>query len=106
MSHLATAGDLWTIVTPTDRSGILYIVMVLGFIYTNLVLVTRVVIKWRILGLDDGAMLIAQVSSLPSLPSMVRYIQLTRRGVAQHTIRAHGHFVVEWTSKIVRCRHE
>jgi hypothetical protein len=63
MSHLATAGDRWTIVTPTDRSGILYIVMVLGFIYTNLVLVTRVVIKWRILGLDDGAMLIAQVSS-------------------------------------------
>ena len=63
MSHLATAGDRWTIVTPTDRSGVLYIVMVLGFIYTNLVLVTRVVIKWRILGLDDGAMLIAQVSS-------------------------------------------
>jgi hypothetical protein len=63
MSHLATAGDLWTIVTPTDRSGILYIVMVLGFIYTNLVLFTRVVIKWRILGLDDGAMLIAQVFS-------------------------------------------
>ena len=63
MSHLATAGDRWTIVTPTNRSGILYIVMVLGFIYTNLVLVTRVVIKWHILGLDDGAMLIAQVSS-------------------------------------------
>ena len=63
MSQLATAGDRWAVVTPTDRSGILYIVMVLGFIYTNLVLVTRVVIKWRILGLDDGAMLIAQVSS-------------------------------------------
>ena len=63
MSQLATAGDRWAVVTPTDRSGILYIVMVLGFIYTNLVLVTRVVIKWRILGLDDGAMLIAQVWS-------------------------------------------
>lgn len=63
MSHLAIAGDRWTIVTPTDRSGILYIVMILGFVYTILVLVTRVVIKWRILGLDDGAMLIAQVSS-------------------------------------------
>jgi hypothetical protein len=106
MSDLANAGYRWTAVTPADRSGILYIVTVLSSIYTSIVFVTRVVIRWHILGLDDGAMLIAQVSSLPSLPSMVRYIQLTKRGVAQHTIRAHGHFVVEWTSKIVRCRHE
>jgi hypothetical protein len=65
MSYLAAAGNRWTIVAPTDRSGILYIVLVLGFIYTNLVLVTRVLIKWRILGLDDAAMLIAQVSLCP-----------------------------------------
>jgi len=78
MPDLANAGYRWTAVTPADRSGILYIVTVLGFIYTSIVFATRVVIKWRILGLDDGAMLVAQVSSLPSLSSMVRYIQLTR----------------------------
>jgi hypothetical protein len=87
-------------VTPADRSGILYIVTVLGFIYMNIVFDTRVVIKWRILGLDDGAMLIALVSSLPSLSSMVLYIRLVRQGAQQHAIRAHTHFVVEWTIKV------
>lgn len=87
MSHLATAGDRWTIVTPTDRSGVLYIVMVLGFIYTNLVLVTRVVIKWRILGLDDGAMLIAQVSS-SLLYGFLECIGLIKSAIQRHPICA------------------
>lgn len=61
MSDSLHTGYRWSNITPEDHSGILYIVTFLGFIYTSFAFFTRVVIKWRILGLDDGAMLIAQV---------------------------------------------
>lgn len=64
MSDSANTGYRWTTVTPADRSGILYIVTVLGFMYTSIAFLTRVTIKWHLLGLEDGAMLVAQVSSL------------------------------------------
>ncbi|XPS79606.1 hypothetical protein M3J09_011586 [Ascochyta lentis] len=48
-------------VIPEDRSGILYVVVWLGLIYTSLALITRLAIKWKMFGLDDGAMLIAQI---------------------------------------------
>jgi hypothetical protein len=53
----------WTRLTADDQSGILYIVTFLSFTYTSLTFLTRVLIKWRMLGLDDAAMLVAQVSS-------------------------------------------
>lgn len=63
MSDRLHTGYRWTSVTPDDRSGILYIVSILNLIYTSLAFFTRVLIKWHLLGLDDGAMLIAQVLS-------------------------------------------
>jgi hypothetical protein len=53
----------WAVVTPDDHSGTLYIVTFLGFTYTSLTFLTRMVIKWQMLGLDDGVMMIAQVLS-------------------------------------------
>ena len=100
MSHLATAGDRWTIVTSTDRSGILYIVLVLGFIYTNLVLVTRFFIKWRILVLDDGAMLIAQVSSFLCLGCFERN-GLIKSAVQRYSICAGARVFVQRTGKVI-----
>ena len=54
----------WARITADDQSGILYIVAFLNLTYTSLTFLARISIKWRMLGLDDGAMLVAQVSSL------------------------------------------
>lgn len=54
----------WARITDDDQSGVLYIVTFLSFIYTSLTFLTRIFIKWRMLGLDDAAVLLAQVSLL------------------------------------------
>lgn len=66
MSATAQDGNRWARITPDDRSGILYIVALLAFIYTSLTFLTRIFIRRRMLGLDDLAMLIAQVGLLPA----------------------------------------
>jgi hypothetical protein len=59
---IINAGNRWQIVTPDDRSGVLYIVVFLSFTYTSITFITRCFIKWRVLGLDDAAICAAQVS--------------------------------------------
>ena len=54
-------GYRWASVTPDDQSGILYIVAFLAFTYSALTFIARGFIKWRVLGLDDAAMTLAQV---------------------------------------------
>lgn len=56
-------GYRWARITPDDHSGTLYIVTFLGFTYSSLTFLTRLLIKWHMLGLDDLAMLAAQVRS-------------------------------------------
>lgn len=53
----------WARVTPDDHSGTLYIVTFLGLTYSSVTFLTRLLIKWHMLGLDDLAMLFAEVSS-------------------------------------------
>lgn len=53
----------WAHVTPNDHSGALYIITFVGFTYGGLTFLTRLMIKWHVLGLDDLAMLVAQVRS-------------------------------------------
>jgi hypothetical protein len=55
-------GNRWQIVTADDRSGLLYIVVFLSFTYTSLAFIARCFIKWRVFGLDDAAICVAQVS--------------------------------------------
>ncbi|KAF1357512.1 hypothetical protein EJ07DRAFT_74596, partial [Lizonia empirigonia] len=64
-------GHRWANITPDDHSGTLYIVTFLGFTYTSLTFLTRVVVKWRVLGLDDVAMLVAQITNLIQLSLLV-----------------------------------
>jgi hypothetical protein len=59
---LINAGNRWQVVTPNDRSGVLYIVVFLSFTYSSLTFIARCFIKWRVLGLDDAAICAAQVS--------------------------------------------
>lgn len=54
----------WADITDGDQSGVLYIVTFLSFTYTSLTFLARIFIKWRVLGLDDAAMLLAQVANL------------------------------------------
>ncbi|KAF1850648.1 uncharacterized protein K460DRAFT_391103 [Cucurbitaria berberidis CBS 394.84] len=58
------AGHRWAIVTPDDRSGVLYIVAFLAFTYSSLTFLARCFIKWHVLGFDDAAMALAQVACL------------------------------------------
>ncbi|CAI9634084.1 unnamed protein product [Alternaria burnsii] len=64
MSAAVQDGYRWARITPDDHSGILYIVTFLAFTYTSLTFFTRIFIRWRMLGLDDAAMLIAQITNV------------------------------------------
>ena len=55
----------WAHVTADDRSGALYIVTFLGFTYTSITFLVRLLIKWNMLGADDLAMLLAEVRLSP-----------------------------------------
>ena len=50
-------------VTLYDREGLIYIAAFLTFTYAHITFITRCFIKWHIPGLDDWAMLVAQVRS-------------------------------------------
>ncbi|KAJ4986526.1 hypothetical protein SVAN01_07962 [Stagonosporopsis vannaccii] len=54
----------WARITPDDHSGMLYTVTFIGFTYSSLSFLARLLIKWHLLGLDDLAMLLAQVASI------------------------------------------
>jgi hypothetical protein len=56
------SGYRWATVTTDDRSGVLYIIALLSFTYSSLTFITRCFIKWHVLGLDDAAAFVAQVS--------------------------------------------
>lgn len=90
----------WARITPDDHSGTLYIVTFLGFTYTSLTFLTRILIKWHMLGLDDMAMLVAQVLSSPT-PTMP-VDELTKSDNQHYSILATSHFSVSWTGKILR----
>lgn len=64
MLEIPSSGHRWATITPNDHSGAVYIVTFLGFTYTSLTFLTRVFIKWQLLGLDDAAMLIAQATNI------------------------------------------
>jgi hypothetical protein len=51
----------WASITDDDHSGTLYIVIFLGLTYSGITFLTRLLIKWHMLGLDDLAMVFAEV---------------------------------------------
>ncbi|KAJ4373523.1 hypothetical protein N0V86_007664 [Didymella sp. IMI 355093] len=51
----------WARITPDDHSGAVYIVTFISFTYGSLTFLTRLLIKWHLLGLDDLVMLAAQM---------------------------------------------
>jgi hypothetical protein len=51
----------WASITDDDHSGTLYIVIFLGLAYSGITFLTRLLIKWHILGVDDLAMVLAEV---------------------------------------------
>ena len=53
----------WASITDDDHSGTLYIVMFLGLTYSGITFLTRLLIKWHMLGLYDLAMVFAEVLS-------------------------------------------
>jgi len=57
----------WANVTTDDKSGILYVVAFLALTYSSLTFIARCFIKWKVVGLDDVAMFIAQVYCLLDL---------------------------------------
>jgi hypothetical protein len=64
MSNSLNEGQRWASVTPDDYSGSLYVVTFLSFTYTSMTVLTRVLIKRNMLGIDDGTMVVAQVGPL------------------------------------------
>ncbi|KAF3000064.1 hypothetical protein E8E13_001092 [Curvularia kusanoi] len=54
----------WARITADDHSGTLYIVTFLGLTYTGITFLTRLLIKWHMLGLDDLAMLLAEIANV------------------------------------------
>lgn len=61
-SSPSDSGYRWATVTANDRGGTLYIIAFLSFTYSSLTFITRCFIKWHVLGLDDAAAFVAQVS--------------------------------------------
>jgi hypothetical protein len=64
MSDSLQSDYRWASITPDDHSGALYVVMFLNFTYTSTVVMARLLIKSKTLGIDDGTMVIAQVCPL------------------------------------------
>lgn len=60
------AGERWARIISNDHSGAVYIAAFTGITYGSLTFLTRLLIKWRVLGLDDLAVLAAHVRSLYS----------------------------------------
>lgn len=94
----------WARNTPNDHRGTLYIVTFIGFTYSNITFVTRLLIKWHMLGLDDLAMLFAQVQATYTLNSCVDTV-LTTTDRQYHSICVFTCVHVSRPGKIVQCSH-
>lgn len=92
-------GYRFAIVTPEDRSGIVYVVAFLGFTYSSLTFITRCLIKWRVVGLEDFAMLLAQVCSLRLHHTC--FAKLRRIDCQSRPVHTHSHVSFRWTGKEV-----
>jgi hypothetical protein len=56
----------WANITSDDYSGALYVITFLSLTYTSTTVLARILIRSRVLGIDDGTMVVAQVCSLLS----------------------------------------
>ena len=61
MADLSPAGYRSATVTQEDHRGVIYIATFLAFTYYNLTFLTRCFIKWHMFGLEDWAVVVAQV---------------------------------------------
>jgi len=61
------AGDRFSTVTPDDHGGLIYIATFMAFTYSSVTFLTRCFIKWNLFGMDDWAMVAAQVREPKSL---------------------------------------
>ena len=66
MAEPTPLGHRFSTVTPDDHGGLIYIAVFLALTYSSLTFLTRCYIKFRIFGLDDCAMLAAQVKDVLS----------------------------------------
>ncbi|PSN71293.1 hypothetical protein BS50DRAFT_546564 [Corynespora cassiicola Philippines] len=64
MADLSPAGYRFATITPEDHRGVIYIATFLAFTYYNLTFLTRCFIKWHMFGLDDWAVVVAQIISI------------------------------------------
>jgi hypothetical protein len=92
-------GYRFATVTPEDSSGIVYVVAFLGFTYSSLTFIARCFIKWRVVGLDDLAMLLAQVCSLRL--HYTCFAKLRRADCQSRPVRTHSHVSFSWAGKEV-----
>ncbi|KAF2188207.1 hypothetical protein K469DRAFT_703678 [Zopfia rhizophila CBS 207.26] len=58
------AGNHFSEVTENNHAGVIWVITLLGLVYTLLTLITRAFIKWHMLGPDDFALVAAQVFAL------------------------------------------
>lgn len=66
------AGDRFSTITPDDHGGLIYIATFMAFTYSSITFLTRCFIKWNIFGMDDWAMVAAQVfAGLQLIPIVV-----------------------------------
>lgn len=94
-------GTRWANITPDDHSGVLYIVTFISFTYSNLTFLARLLIKWHMLGLDDLAMLLAQVLISCSVYFLPSATKLTTTDCQHSPIRAFACFHVSWARENV-----
>lgn len=98
MSATGEDGHRWANITPDDHSGTLYIVTFLGFTYTSLTFLTRVIVKWHVLGLDDVAMLVAQVCTIINFAHKTFHDHtLITVDHQSYPVLTSGHFSVGWS---------
>lgn len=92
MSNPLQQGTRWATVTPDDHSGTLYVITFLSFTYTSMTVLTRVLIKRNMLGIDDGTMVVAQVRSLlvstPSTPLTSQAVNIVQFALLTSSLSA------------------
>jgi hypothetical protein len=61
VSSAFTGGERFTTITPDDHGGYVYIATFMAMTYSTLTFITRCLVKRRMFGLDDWAVVVAQV---------------------------------------------
>ena len=83
------AGDRFSTITPDDHGGLIYIATFMAFTYSSVTFVTRCFIKWNIFGMDDWAMVVAQVREPKSLRGRVnplmKFADIRRTSTNSHS---------------------